>query len=242
MRRGGGTGAGGGDAPALVTLHVWGVPAPAVPPALGRMALDRALLRGSGARWTKLLGTGTGRTFTVRDADPLHWALLATWDDPGDAAWFERSVTVRGWDRLARERLRVAMTPVASRGRWGGEEPFGDPAPRRPAAGTPLVSITRARVRTRSWRTFAGAVPPVSADLAEVDGLRAAIGVGEAPVGLQGTVSLWRDAAALTSFAHGRAAHRAVVERTPREDWYAEELFARLAVVSVEGTLHGRAP
>ncbi|GAA2034790.1 monooxygenase [Pseudokineococcus marinus] len=228
-------------APALVTLHVWGVRAAAVPAALGRMALDRALLRRSGARWTKLLGTGSGRTFTARDADPGHWALLAAWDSPGDAAWFERSATARGWGRLADERLRVAMEPVASRGRWGGVAPFGDPR-RRPPSGAPVVSLTRARVHLRSWATFTRAVPPVSGDLARVDGLRAALGVGEAPVGLQGTVSLWRDSDALTAFAHGRAPHRAVVERTPREGWYAEELFARFAVTSLEGTLHGREP
>jgi len=232
----------GRDVPALVTLHVWGVRPAAVPAALGRMALDRALLPRSGARWTKLLGTGSGRTFTARDADPRHWALLATWDCAGDAAWFERSATARGWGRLAEERLRLSMTPVASRGLWGGVAPFGDPPARRPPAGAPVVSITRARVRMASWRTFTRAVPPVSTDLAQVDGLRMALGVGEAPLGLQGTVSLWRDSAALTAFAHGRAPHRAVVERTPREGWYVEELFARLAVCSVEGTLAGREP
>lgn len=232
----------GQGVPALVTLHVWGVRPTAVPAALGRMALDRALLRGSGARWTKLLGTGSGRTFTPRDADARHWALLAAWDSPGDAAWFERSATARGWGRLSQERLRLAMTPVASRGLWGGVAPFGEPLPRRPRPDAPVVSITRARVRLGSWRTFTRAVPPVSHDLSQVDGLRLAIGVGEAPVGLQGTVSLWRDSAALTAFAHGRAAHRAVVERTPREDWYAEELFARFEVRSAEGTLGGREP
>lgn len=229
-------------APGLVTLHVWGVPPRAVPVALGRMALDRVLLRHSGARFTRLLGTGDGRTFTLRDADPQHWALLATWDSPEDAAVLETSSTARGWDRIADERLVLRLTPLASRGRWGGEEPFGSPTPRRAPDGVPVVSITRARVRVRSWRTFAAAVPPVSADLHDVDGLRMAVGVGEAPVGLQGTVSLWRDAAALTEFAHRRAPHQEVMRRTVEEDWYAEELFARFAVESVQGTYQGREP
>ena len=62
----------------LATLHVWGVPGRSVPTALLRMAADRRPLRRSpGLRFAKLMGTGSGRTFTVRDADPRRWALLA---------------------------------------------------------------------------------------------------------------------------------------------------------------------
>lgn len=232
----------GPPVPALVTVDVWGVPPRAVPAALARMAVDRRALRASGARFTRLLGTGSGQTFSARDADLGHWALLATWDSPADAAYAEHSATLRGWGRLADERLRLELRPVASRGRWSGVEPFGRPAPRRPPAGTPVVSLTRARVRPRSWLTFARAVPPVSHDLQQVDGLRAAIGIGEAPVGHQATLSVWRDSEALTAFAHGRAPHREVVERTPREGWYAEELFARFLLERSTGTLHGREP
>ncbi len=75
-----------------------------------------------------------------------------------------------------------------------------------------------------------------------VSGLRLAVGIGEAPVGLQGTFSLWSDAAALQEFAHRRPAHTAVVARTATEGWYAEELFARFAVLDVRGTYAGRHP
>ncbi|NAZ88729.1 monooxygenase [Kineococcus sp. T90] len=234
------------DRPALVTLDVWGVAPRAVPAALARMALDRPLLaRAPGARFAKLLGTGDGRTFTVRDADPLHWAVLVAWASPGDAAAFEGSPTVRAWRRLAHERLRVELEPLTSRGRWGGREPFGGEDLRAARAHTgPVASITRARLRGRPRRaaSFWRAVPPVSADLQRVPGLRCALGVGEAPLGYQGTFSVWESTEALRGFAHRRAAHVDVMDRTAAEGWYAEELFARFAVRSLTGTLGGRTP
>ncbi len=227
--------------PALVTLHLWRVAPSRVPAALARMGLDRGRVRRTdGVRFAKMLGTGDGRTFTARDADPLHWGLLATWASPDDATSFLRGDVARGWGRLAEETLRLDLRPTTSRGRWSGRTPFGDPAPVR--GDGPVAAVTRARLRTRRAGRFWAAVPPVSEDLHRSPGLRAAVGIGEAPVGLQGTFSLWESAEALRQFAHRGAAHQEVVARTPREDWYAEELFARFAVVGREGTLHGRDP
>jgi hypothetical protein len=89
---------------------------------------------------------------------------------------------------------------------------------------------------------FWSAVPPVSADLHRAPGLRMAVGIGEAPLGLQGTFSVWDSSAALNAFAYDRPEHAAVVARTARERWYAEELFARLAVLSSRGTVDGADP
>jgi hypothetical protein len=228
----------------VVTLHLWGVPTAAVPRAVVRMARDRGPLRRSpGLRFAKLLGTGDGSTFTLRDADPRHWGVLAAWSSPEAAAGFESGPVATGWDRLADERLRVVMRPLASRGTWSGARPFGDPHP-SPYAGS-VAAVTRARIAPRHWARFWRSVPPVSADLRRLsaDGrLRLAVGIGEAPVGLQGTFSLWSSAAALTDFAHRRGPHAEVVRRTAEVGWYAEELFARLAVLSVDGTFAGRAP
>ncbi len=278
--------------PPVVALTVWGVSPRRVPAAIARMGLDRRHLRGTpGLRFAKLLGTGDGRTFTLRDADPLHWALLTVWNDDAAADRFATTTTHRRWNAISDERLDVRMSPLASRGRWAGQEPFtptgaptssvqtggptgvptsvqagiqtsvqtdgppgvqtgGPPGvptgaltrvPARPPSG-PVASITRARLRLTRARSFWRAVPPVSADLATVAGLKLAIGIGEAPIGLQGTFSLWQSNATLNDFAHRRQAHADVVGRTEAERWYREELFARFAVRSIAGTFAGHEP
>ena len=225
----------------VASLHVWGVPARAVPAAVLGMAADRpALRRAPGLRFAKLLGTGSGRTFTVRDADPRRWALLAVWDDAAAADAFERGPTVARWRRRADEEWTARLRPLAARGRWAGREPFGRPRPQRWDG--PVAAVTRARLVPGKALRFWRAVPPVSADLHAGPGLRFALGIGEAPVGLQGTFSVWESAATLNSFAYDRPAHAAVVRRTAEEGWYAEELFARFAVLSAEGTVRGRDP
>jgi hypothetical protein len=65
------------------------------------------------------------------------------------------------------------------------------------------------------------------------------LAVGEAPIGYQGTVSVWREAAALEAFAYGDPSHRDVIEKTRTTGWYAEDLFARFSVLSAEGTFDG---
>ena len=227
--------------PALVTVHLWGVPRSAVHRAALHMASDRRPLRRTpGLRFAKLLGTGSGRTFTPRDADARRWGLLAVWDDASAADAFDQGDVVRTWRRFATEEWVARLRPLAARGRWSGEEPFGRPSP-QPWTG-PVAAVTRARLVLRRAPGFWRAVPPVSADLHRAPGLRLALGIGEAPVGLQGTFSIWGSSADLNAFAYATAAHLSVVERTERERWYAEELFARFGVLSTSGTLDGVDP
>ncbi|MDO9380430.1 MAG: hypothetical protein Q7T56_16425 [Nocardioidaceae bacterium] len=228
-----------GDGGSVAVLHLWGVDR--VRTALRHMATDRRGLRGvPGLRFAKLLGTGSGETFTVRDADPHHWALLTVWDDPADAERFDAGPLVGGWDGFAHERLRVTLRPLVARGTWAGRTPFEVVAP--PTTDGPVAAITRARLRPSRALTFWRAVPPVSADLVGSCGLRLTVGVGEAPVGLQGTFSLWDSADDLRAFAYRSAPHLEAIRRTAEVDWYAEELFARFAVLDAVGTYRGRTP
>jgi hypothetical protein len=209
-----------------VTLDVWRVPPRAVPGALWRVArLPRALRRAGDVGFVKLLGTGRGSGFGVAATDPCRWAALTVWTaSPRPLVAF---------DRIAAARCRLTLRPIATRGRWAGHEPFTPTA--RPEPDAPVLVLTRARLRPTRALPFWRAIGPVAATLPGADGLLAAFGIGEAPIGFQGTVSVWADSAAVNAFAYRTAEHTAVVRATPERRWYAEELFARLAVLDVTG-------
>jgi heme-degrading monooxygenase HmoA len=233
----------------LVTLHVWGVSWLGAASAAARLARDRvAVPHYPGVTFAKLLGTGSGRTFAPQDADLRHWALLTCWDSPHAAATFQNSKTLRRWDAAATERFVLHLQPIASRGTWSGREPFG----RYPAAhdadtadandesaDKPVAAITRARLRLGTARQFWQSIPRVAEAQHNSPGLVWSLAVGEAPIGYQGTVSVWRDAEALQAFAYGDRSHRDVIEKTRTTGWYAEDLFARFSVLSSEGTFDG---
>ncbi len=214
----------------LVTLHVWRVPPATLPRALWRMAVDRRRLAGTpGVVFSKLLGTGRDLRFGPADADLTRWAALAVWD----GAPTRDGPVDRAWDRIATACCRLTLRPVSSRGAWAGKTPF---EPRGTDSRTgPVLALTRARLRParaiRFWRT----IPTVGARLPGAPGLLTAFGVGEAPLGWQGTVSVWRDPADLVGFAYRQPEHRAAVDATPERRWYAEELFARFTVLDVDG-------
>jgi hypothetical protein len=214
-----------------IHLDVWQVRTTAIGGALWRMARDPYVLRGvPGLQFHKSLGTGAGRRFTVADADLHQWALLTCWSGSDLAA----GPTLRRWGRLAVTHTRFTLATISSHGRWSGQDPFTRGPLVRGWTG-PVAAITRARVRTGHWRAFQAAVPPVAAALDDQPGLRYRIGIGEAPVGLQGTFSVWNDAAAVRDFAYALPAHRDVIEQTRARDWYSEELFARFALLEVTG-------
>lgn len=226
-------------APAAVTLHVWTVPTAGIASAVGRLAIDRFRLRGyPGLTFAKLLGSGSGQTFAPQDADPHHWALLACWDAPQSAVTVESSLVVRRWDAAATDRLRLTMTPLASTGSWSKRQPFGAPST-APMGSGPVAALTRARIRPRQLPSFWRSVPPVAAALTEADGLIWSKAIGEAPIGVQGTFSIWRDVKALTGFAYQNPAHRQAIARTRQTGWFAEELFARFSITEIDGTIDG---
>jgi hypothetical protein len=204
-----------------VSLHVWRVPRGAIGGAMLRMAFGRR--RPSGVRFGRFLGTGTGATFGPGDTDLTRWAAITVSDTP---------VCFPRWDAIAERRARVDLEPLVSRGAWAGRSPF---RPTGRKTDGMVLALTRARLRPARALRFWRAIPAVAREVATAPGLLARFGVGEAPIGWQGTVSVWRSTADLTAFAYRQPEHRAVIARTPADGWYAEELFARFAVRDLTG-------
>ena len=219
----------------VVVAYFWKIEKSSLPFALFSMARDRRRLRKSrGVHFAKMLGTGTGENFTPSDADLSRWGALVVLDET-QLDSFDSNEVIAGWQKRSASEVRLVLDPIAAHGLWSRSNPFD--WSHTPAADAKVVAITRARIKWLQNFRFWSAVPPVSSELHQSPGLVAAIGIGEAPIGLQGTFSLWESGKALRDFAYKGSAHQGAIEATHRFNWYAEELFSRFAVRHMRGHL-----
>ena len=218
----------------ITTIYFWRIRAIFIPLAIIFMAINKIQLkRLSGVTFIKLLGTGKGESFTPRDADPFRWGMLITVNE-NQIDMLDKSFVVKSWQKICISEYRVLLKPISSHGFWSGKQPFA--VDKFEWAGK-IAAVTRARIVWRKNLIFWRAVPPVTESLHQSPGLLNAIGIGEAPIGLQGTFSIWQDAASLRDFAYKGQAHSEAIRATSANQWYSEELFARFAVIEERGLL-----
>ena len=216
----------------MIVAYFWRIKPAAIPFAIIAMGIDRFfLMADKNVSFHKSLGTGKGETFTPSDANALQWGLVAVVEDVDT---FDSSPVIKRWRNGSVSEFRAVLEPISSHGKWAGKEPFDATAKDWDGQ---VAAITRARIKWSQNFRFWKSVPPVTVSLKSAPGLVAAIGIGEAPIGLQGTFSLWESAAAIREFAYKGAAHQKAIADTSAYNWYSEELFARFAVREVRGAL-----
>lgn len=220
----------------IAVIYFWKVPRRAVPFAILRMALDRfSLAKNPNVTFYKLLGCGRGENFLPSEADPRRWGVLLCIEEKS-LQDFDSCNMVTRWRKHSSVEFRAILNPISSHGQWSGKQPFDFRAAIN-SNGLGIAAITRAKITWRHYPRFLRAVPPVSADLKLAPGRIASFGIGEAPLGLQGTFSLWDSAKALRDFAFKGEAHAQAIADTQKFKWYSEELFARFDVAEIRGSL-----
>jgi hypothetical protein len=219
-----------------VVVYFFTVPRKGIPFAFLSMAIDRMRSRKfTGISFSKLLGTGSGQTFTPSDAVLTRWGMVVAIDENQIKA-FDQSSIITNWRKRSTSEFRAVLSPLSSHGLWAKKNPFDFIAPlSNPNA--QIAALTRARIKWNKNFIFWKSVPPVVIDLHSNPGLHAAIGIGEAPIGLQGTFSLWKSASALRDFAYRGKAHQVAIAQTQSIGWYSEELFARFEVLELRGEI-----
>ena len=219
-----------------VVVYFFTLPHKSIPFAFLSMAIDRMRSRKfTGISFSKLLGTGSGQTFTPSDAVLTRWGMVVVIDENRIEA-FDQSSIITNWRKRSTSEFRAVLSPLSSHGLWAKKNPFDFIAPlSNPDA--QIAALTRARIKWNKNFIFWKSVPPVVIDLHSNPGLNAAIGIGEAPIGLQGTFSLWKSASALRDFAYKGKAHQVAIAQTQSIRWYSEELFARFEVLALRGEI-----
>ena len=211
--------------------------------ALAHLGLDRwPLMHTAGLHFWRLLGVGRGQTFDPH-ADFQRYALFTVWHSMASLKQFEDMSPVMQRMRLKADELwTVHMLPVRWHGRWGGRDPFAHFSPTFAPDPGPWIILTRATLYPTKIQAFLQAVPTVAEHLLQQPERINSVGIGEAPLLYQATISVWRTLPSITTFAYGAAPHAEVIRRTRRERWYKEELFARFRPIASYGTWEGRNP
>lgn len=216
----------------MIVAYFWTIKPTRVPFAIFAMGFNRLrFMKDENVSFHKSLGTGKGETFTPKDADPLRWGVVVS---VKDIEAFDNCAVVKAWRKNSVNEFRAVLDPISSHGQWAKKEPFVGTVKNWDGQ---VAAITRARIKWSQNFRFWSSVPPVTVSLKSSPGLISAIGIGEAPIGLQGTFSLWESGAAIRDFAYKGAAHQKAIADTAAYKWYSEELFARFAVLEVRGQI-----
>lgn len=196
----------------------------------------RPLRATPGLRWARVLGSGTGGGFTLQPS-ATRGGLFCVFDSAKAAvAFVEGSATLAEYARNAAELGVLTLRPYNCRGRWGGANlQASEPAP----AGGAVVALTRASIHPLRALDFWRHAPPAQRAVETAVGCRLAVGLGEAPLLRQATVSLWDDVHAMDAYARA-GAHQQAILAAQRGRHFSESMFVRFVLVGAQGLWKGR--
>lgn len=199
----------------------------------------KAFKKVKGLQFFKLMGSGSKGGFSIVP-DFTTFALVCVWNGESFANdFFTTSVLFNEFKTRALYNWTVYLKAVKAHGAWSGRVPFTEFTENK----TGLVAvITRATIKWHMIPRFWLYVPQVSRGIKKRKGLMFSIGIGEYPLFMQATFSIWDSRKNMAEFAYKNGKHKEVVQKTRQLGWYKEELFANFMPFKTIGSWNGKNP
>lgn len=234
----------------LVTLTIIRYPKKYISLALLAMAVHRLpLLFNKKISFYKLLGCGKNGTFD-RHPDWQQWGILAVRNTSTDIETFDSSSLINNlygsfinkWIHIFKcETWTIFLEPIEGHGKWDGKEPFGILA-KQPTYDGMIATLTRATIRLSKLKVFWQNVGGAANEMAGAQGFITSVGIGEMPYIKQATFSVWQSREDMKAFAYQMHQHKAIIQKTRKENWYSEDMFVRFKPLKTFGTIKGNDP
>jgi len=190
--------------------------------------LPRRIAKVPGLSFFKLMGSGKDG-FSIRP----NWgtySLLCIWESRQAAETYFASPLFTDQKNQCTEHQTHYLRAFQAHGLWDGQQPFTLNGQHQ--SNQPIAVITRATIKTRHLINFWKDVPQVSQSIMQKEGRRFSIGIGELPLVMQATFSIWDSAEQMKDFAYKSKYHKEVVAKTRKLGWYKEEMFVRFELIA----------
>jgi spheroidene monooxygenase len=195
-----------------------------------------------GLRFYKLFGTGSGHGFT-NVLNPFTntgvYAILAVWPNQQAAKDSINNATIYNkYKNNSEQNWTIFLKPISVRGLWSGKAPFKIEHEAF-FEEQQVVALTRATIKLSNLLKFWKRVPDIENVIGSDKNVIFKIGMGEIPWFHQVTFSIWPNANSMNTFARENGPHAAAIEAVRKENWFAEELYARFQIIDQIGSWQG---
>lgn len=187
-----------------------------------------------GLTFWKALGSGSGNGFSIWP-DWATFGLLTVFNSEAHANAFLESNIINAYTKTSASYSHVLMKAIKAQGEWSKQQPFVPSVTYD--ASRPLAVITRATIKPKLAYKFWKNVPSVSQSMDNYGGLIYSKGIGEWPIFMQATFSLWETGDDMMAYAYKNKKHANMIRKTRALDWYSEELFSRFHPFEIRGNL-----
>ena len=198
--------------------------------------MPRMLNNIPGLEFARLLGSGGGNGFSIWPNFGVY-AFLGVWKNKDHYLEYrdnKNSVIQLCKDR-AEKQLHLKLANVSAHGQWAKQQPFVSKT--KLVKTDPVAVITRATIYPHKVPGFWRHVPKVSQSIENKKGCQLSVGIGEWPLFMQATFSVWEQYQDMLNYAYHSKQHAEIIKKTRELGWYKEEMFARFKVLESEGDM-----